>query len=110
MEKRVKIADYKAWEAHIAGWELSGQTQKTFCHEQGLNLNNFVYWRARLKKTASTEKKQESVSRSFISMIPPLPNAGHATAEIVLSQGTRIVCPIAHFFELAQHLIGLNLL
>lgn len=36
------------WQAHIAAWSDSGQTQAAYCQAHDLNLHTFKYWRKRL--------------------------------------------------------------
>jgi len=45
------------WRSLIKEWEQSNQTQKVFCKERELNLNNFTYHRGQLKKQSKTGAK-----------------------------------------------------
>lgn len=33
------------WQDHLAQWQRSGMTQVAYCHQQGLNLAQFGYWK-----------------------------------------------------------------
>lgn len=37
------------WEQRLAEYEDSGQTIKSWCHEQGLKEHQFYYWRKKLR-------------------------------------------------------------
>lgn len=118
MAKSVNLQNQEMWEAHIAAWERSGQTQKDFCNAQGLNINNFTYWRARCKKGERSLPIQQGEDKailantlgSFIPVELPSLRGGEATLDIVLPQGTRIVCSISHFIQLVQPMRALGIL
>ncbi|MBT3197733.1 MAG: hypothetical protein HN344_08405 [Gammaproteobacteria bacterium] len=38
------------WDKEIKGWEVSGQTQKSYCAEHQLSYTRFLYWRNKLNK------------------------------------------------------------
>lgn len=118
MPKPANLQKQEVWEAHIAAWESSGQTQKDFCSAQGLNFNNFAYWRARFKKgdrprpVRQVEDKAilANALSSFIPMEFPSLRGGEATVDIMLPQGTRIVCPVSYFLQLVQPMRALGIL
>lgn len=39
------------WSAHLAQWRDSGLSQAACCHEHGVSLSSFGYWRRRLRAT-----------------------------------------------------------
>jgi hypothetical protein len=41
------------WQDHLAHWQASGLTQVAYCRQQGLNRDQFGYWKKRLLSARS---------------------------------------------------------
>ncbi|HYQ92636.1 MAG TPA: hypothetical protein VES89_11340 [Candidatus Competibacteraceae bacterium] len=41
------------WQEHLTQWHASGLTQVAYCHQHGLNRDQFGYWKKRLLSTRS---------------------------------------------------------
>jgi len=39
------------WQAHLIAWRNSGLSQAAYCHQQGLSLPCFGYWRGKLRES-----------------------------------------------------------
>lgn len=68
---------------HLANWELSGLSVNEYCHQVGLQVQKFHYWRKKLKGA-------KAPSPGFIKL--------HAQQE---SQGIKIVYPNGVQLELS---------
>ena len=56
-----------SWLTLVRDWELSGQSQRTYCASHGLKLGTFSYWRSQYLH--GQERMSEPVS-GFTSLIP----------------------------------------
>lgn len=54
------------WEAHLAAWQTSGQSQTAYCREHGLLTQSFAYWR---RKAMAADQPARVVP---ISVVPRL--------------------------------------
>jgi len=43
------------WQEHLAHWHASGLTQVAYCRQQGLNRDQFGYWKKRLLSARSPD-------------------------------------------------------
>ena len=41
------------WRGHVGAWRASGESQKAYCHRQGLKEHSLSYWHLRLAKGES---------------------------------------------------------
>ena len=41
------------WQALIAGWSRSGQTQRAYCHRMGISFGTFAWWKHELTGSPS---------------------------------------------------------
>ena len=58
--------NYKKWQTIIASQASSGQTQKEWCDENDVNINNLQYWKRRLKNDQELSTPKEG----FVAMVP----------------------------------------
>ena len=65
MSKRVKQLSY--WSRLNSLWESSGVAQKKFCSEQGVDYNQFVYWRSQVLK----KDNQLAVKPKLMTVVTP---------------------------------------
>ena len=63
------------WQQHIDNWLRSQQTQKDYCNQHKLTLASFGYWRTRLNRKPSPDKKfiPVAVSKPLACVIIYLP-------------------------------------
>lgn len=57
-----KQANKQTWASTIQEQQISGKTQKAWCHENNVNVHNFAYWKKRLSSTSIQETTFESGS------------------------------------------------
>jgi hypothetical protein len=57
-DKSTELAAY--WQQQVAGWQASGQSQKTFCETNDLNFHQFGYWRRKLLHRVDSESQKDS--------------------------------------------------
>ena len=55
---------HKKWQALVKEWEESGEGVVSFCQRKGFTRHSFSYWRKRVKKIVSCEKKSSRKKRS----------------------------------------------
>ena len=51
MDKNAEREAY--WRAHVGAWRASGESQKAYCHRQGLKEHSLSYWHLRLARGES---------------------------------------------------------
>ena len=61
------------WRKHINQWAASGDTQPNYCRKHQLNLNQFVYWRSKLKTIKLAAKPTKATGACFIPAIIEAP-------------------------------------
>lgn len=74
------------WQVHLAQWQHSGMTQVAYCHQQGVNLVQFKYWKKRLL-AARAPGAASGASPDFI---PVQVTAVGATVAVVLNEPLRV--------------------
>ena len=42
------------WRGHVAGWRVSGETQRAYCERHGLKKHSLSYWHGRLGRHEAT--------------------------------------------------------
>lgn len=77
------------WQSIIRQQADSGLTQKAFCHQQGIQLSTFAYWKHRLKSKALSEAHAELAENQEPSPWIEVPNeltspASHAAWQMEL--------------------------
>ena len=67
------------WQAHVLAWRRSGQTQRAYCAEHGLNPHGLSYWQLRLR---AKEQEVEPEARPPLTLVraiapttPPAPTS-----------------------------------
>ena len=72
--------------AMIARWGASGMTQKEFCANENVSMNNFQYWLKRYRK------RNEEKSGKFIKLSSQENNSssGSIFSEVVFANGNRV--------------------
>jgi len=51
--KKIPAHTPEQWQAHVAAWKASGNTQEAYCKAHGLAPHNFRYWHTKLSRTAA---------------------------------------------------------
>ena len=54
---------WRFWKQHIESQRGSGQTQRSYCRENGINIGTFNWWKKKLK-AHSPPKNMKSVKKS----------------------------------------------
>jgi len=91
----------RRWRRLVERWERSGLSQATFCRQQGLRYERFLWWRKRFggKPAAVARRKGLGASRSgpkleFVPVRLKVPEAVTAGSdwgcELVMGAGTRV--------------------
>ena len=53
---------------HVEAWEVSGLSQRQYCHQQGFSVSTFSYWRKRHR----SDTAGEDTSAGFLPLtLPP---------------------------------------
>lgn len=81
-EESSALAAY--WQQQIESWKQSGQPQKLYCKEQGLNYYRFGYWRRKFLKADQAANIQDS--SAFVS-VAPLPQRTGTDLSLNLPNG-----------------------
>lgn len=79
-----KTAKQIYWEGHLATQEASGQSQKAYRKEQGLNKHTWGYWKRKLKTSSKPLSKKQS---SFVEVTV---SGKEAIYEVIVSEGSVI--------------------
>ena len=58
-----KVEKSRFWKQHIESQRRSGQTQRSYCGENSININTFNWWKKKLKAD-SPKKNIKSVKKS----------------------------------------------
>jgi hypothetical protein len=88
-----KIEDRAQWQAFIEEQEKSGLSQKVFCLQRNLNLNQFVYHRSRYRKK---QYRQELSNPSpFVPVNIKKENRNPAEIKIIIPNGFQCIFPIS---------------
>jgi hypothetical protein len=86
--KRPRIRrNREQWRELLERFDHSGQSREQFCHEQGLTLSSFAYWRRALGKTAA-RRGDIAGDPLFVEWTPPArAGAGGWDVELQLGDG-----------------------
>lgn len=71
------------WVAHIEGWQQSGLTQPDYCKQKNISYAQFGYWRTRLNREVTPDRK----------LIPATLIQPSALASLYLPAGIRLDVP-----------------
>lgn len=78
---------YKQKFLMIELWQQSGLSQKAWCSQENISYHIFHYWYKRYRVAQSPDE-----SRRFIPLqVQPLCNEGYAYAELLLTDGRRLL-------------------
>lgn len=55
-----KEINHEKWTSIIKAQQLSGQSRKSWCLENDVNIHNFIYWNKRLPAKTTTKSPQSS--------------------------------------------------
>jgi hypothetical protein len=90
---KISSSDKSKWAELIGEWERSEESQKAFCARLGLNLNTFVYWRARFVAASKREAKRNK----FIPLAIKNEVAQKPGSEMILENknGIRLLIPLS---------------
>ena len=60
------------WQQHIQQWKLSGLSQRTYCEEHGLTLNQFWYWQRQFgsAKSSSSNASTHPAQNEHAAFVP----------------------------------------
>jgi hypothetical protein len=97
-----RIQKHELWKQRIEAWKQSGQSQESFCQQQGLKPSTFGYWYSKFKEDSSK-------AMPFIALKP---SAGFTekSIELRLSSGISVSWQVKDFNELAAQLQSLGVL
>ena len=99
MEKKSKTDRNKAkFFSLIQVYKKSGLAQKVFCKEHHIAYSTFQYYLAKYRKN-------ESVSGSFVEIIPVGKNNATTVIEIIFPTGAKIICGPQSDISLIRSLI-----
>ena len=93
MGGRVFSEKQRIWLNHVEACAAAGVSMKAYAEQHGLDLQNFYFWKGRLRKLGLTDPApaQESIEAARIMPVSAPRNAGKAC--IQLSNGVSIECP-----------------
>jgi hypothetical protein len=70
------------WQEHLTQWHASGLTQVAYCRQQGLNRDQFGYWKKRLLSAQSPDAAPGFIAVQMTSV--------GATLAVVLNERLRV--------------------
>ena len=86
----------------VSQWQQSGQTQNQFCRERSIKPHVFWYWLRRYRERRGALKQQ---TKSFVSLEVEETIEAGVLAEILYSNGTRLIFKQAVGVKILQHLL-----
>jgi hypothetical protein len=51
-----KGQSHSYWKMHIQNWESGKLSQEAYCHQVGIKLTTFIYWRSKLSHANASKK------------------------------------------------------
>lgn len=78
------------WQTLIEAWRRSNQTQRAFCHDQGLRYQQFSQWKRRLTSAPASEPDRNEAAFIPVHWQTPQSTLAHGLP-IILPNGIRIV-------------------
>ena len=102
MSNAITTGTEQFWQEHMTAWESSGLSQLTYCNEQGLHYNSFVYQRGRLANN------QANPSVKFVEAIETTPpkEAQTPVLQFMLPNGVRIGMTAAADAQFIQRVLS----
>ncbi len=100
---RKSASKARMWSTQIAAFEASGQSRRTWCVAQAVNIHTLDYWRLKLRhrvasirQTARIQPKGHQPSATAIALVPiqvrsgPAPCASSTAIELEWPNGLRL--------------------
>jgi hypothetical protein len=72
------------WQAQIAAWQASGQSQQAFCRTNDVNYPRFVYWLRKYRRQSMT------VARRASAFVPVMATAADGGLSVHLPNGIEL--------------------
>lgn len=63
-QKRIELS--KLWKTRIQEWQKAGKSAHSWCQEQGLSYNQFVYWKNRIQPKDTSLRFVEIVDKQTV--------------------------------------------
>jgi len=98
------------WQQHMNEWEVSGQSQATYCAAHDLKLGTFGYWRTQLCRQRMADHAVDAVASAFVPVrLSPTHAPDINDHEAVIDLGSASVrLPVAHLSALLPLLLNLQ--
>jgi hypothetical protein len=83
----------RGWLGHVEACTLSGGSMKAYAEAHGLDLQQFYFWKGRLKKSGLVDAMQEGGSAEPVRVSPGAPRPMGGKTCIQLANGISIEVP-----------------
>ena len=93
MDERVLNDKQRAWLNHVETCIAEGTSMKAYAEQHGLDLQNFYFWKGRLRKIGLIEPAPPPASIEPARIMPAGAPRNAGKACIQLSNGVSIECP-----------------
>ena len=93
MDGRVLNDKQRAWLHHVETCAAEGISMKAYAEQHGLDLQNFYFWKGRLRKFGLVDPAPPPASIEPVCIMPAGAPRNAGKACIQLSNGVNIECP-----------------
>jgi transposase-like protein len=93
MDGRVLSDKQRAWLTHVEACAAEGASMKAYAEQHGLDLQNFYFWKGRLRKIGLIDPAPPPAGMEPARIMPTCVPRHAGKACIQLSNGVSIECP-----------------
>ncbi|HMB48827.1 MAG TPA: hypothetical protein VKN63_11165 [Afifellaceae bacterium] len=83
----------RTWLNHVEACAACGMSMKAYAEQHGLDLQNFYFWKGRLRKIGLVDRAPERGTGEPAQILPTGMPRGTCKAWIQLTNGVSIECP-----------------